>query len=86
MRLRCDLELLPKFGILDRLLIGCAPAILPPIVDPAGNSVAQIDAVGMKIDLARSLQCLEALDRGHEFHAIVGRQRFSTRQFLFAGA
>src|SRR4051794_32621783 len=48
-------ELLPQLGILDRFLVGRAPAVLPPLVDPAGDAVLHIDAVGMKLDQARPL-------------------------------
>ena len=32
---------------------------------------------------ARALERIEAVDRCHQFHAVVGRMRFAARQFLF---
>ena len=42
-------QLLPQLGILDRLLVRRAPAVAPPVVDPAGDSVADVDAVGVEL-------------------------------------
>ena len=73
-------KFLPQLGILDRLLVRSAPAVALPIVDPARDPVADIDAVGVKLDAARPGKCLEPFDRGDQFHAIVGGQRFAARQ------
>ena len=42
-------QLLPELGILDRLAVGGAPAVLAPAVDPFGDAVADIDAVGVEL-------------------------------------
>ena len=73
-------QLLPQLGILHRLLVGGAPAVALPVVDPARDPVADIDAVGVKLDAARPGKCLEPFDRGDQFHAIVGGQRLAARQ------
>ena len=41
-------QLLPQLGVLDRLLVRGAPAVALPIVDPAGDAIADVDAVGMQ--------------------------------------
>src|ERR1700722_15233569 len=46
---RC-IEPLPKIDVLDRLLVGGAPAVLLPAVDPAGDALPHILAVGVEID------------------------------------
>ena len=47
-------QLLPQIGVLDRLPVRGAPAVLPPFVDPAGDPVADVIAVGVKRDAARA--------------------------------
>ena len=42
-------QLLPQLGILDRLPVRGAPAVLPPSVDPARDPVADINAVGVEL-------------------------------------
>src|SRR5216684_535081 len=51
-----SVESLPQIGILDRLPGGGPPAVAFPAVDPIGDSLAQIFAVGMEIDIARALE------------------------------
>jgi hypothetical protein len=41
------LEALPEFGVLDRLAVGRLPAVLLPAMDPAGDALPQILAVGV---------------------------------------
>src|SRR5579884_187047 len=72
-------QLLPQLGVLDRLLIRRAPAVALPVVDPAGDSVANILAVCVEMDSARPFQRLEALYGGEQLHPVVGRQRLATR-------
>src|SRR5689334_5748426 len=60
-------ELLPKIGILHWLSVRSLPAVLPPLVDPARDPVADILAVGVKLDPARAFQRLQSLDRGEQF-------------------
>src|SRR6476620_2749204 len=50
LRLQRGIEALPEVDILDRLLVGCAPAVLLPAVDPAGDALADILAVGGEVD------------------------------------
>ena len=47
---RAPLEPLPQVDVLDRLLVGGAPAVLLPAVDPAGDAVLEVFAVGMEFD------------------------------------
>jgi hypothetical protein len=70
-------QFLPQLGVLDRLPVGGVPAVLPPLVDPAGDSVANVIAVGMELDPARALQRLQAADRGDQLHPVIGGQRLA---------
>ena len=79
-------EPLPQIDVLDRLLVGGAPAVLLPAVDPAGDAAAHIFAVGVEIDRARALQGFQRRDRRHQFHAVVGGVRLAAVQFLFVVA
>ena len=47
-------QLLPELGILDRLPVGGPPAVLAPAVDPFGDAVADIDAVGVELRPGRA--------------------------------
>ena len=47
-RLQRGVEPLPQLGILHRLLVGGAPAVALPAVDPAGDALAHILAVGVR--------------------------------------
>src|SRR4029079_10091599 len=81
-RRRID-QLLPELCILDRLLVRRPPAVSLPVMDPAGNPVADVDAVGVKLHPARPLQGFEPLDRSHQLHAVVRGQRLPTRELPF---
>src|SRR5277367_1151502 len=83
MRLECRVEPLPEIDVLDRLFVGGAPAVLLPAMDPAGNALAHILAVGDEIDGAGLFQRLQRRDRRHQLHAVVGGVRLAALQFLF---
>src|SRR6202012_4107273 len=55
-RLERLLATLPQFGILHRLLVGGAPAVLLPAVNPPGDALPHILAVGIEIDRAGVFQ------------------------------
>src|ERR1700729_1306530 len=76
---RCarGVEALPQLDILHRLLVGGAPAVLLPAVDPLGDAVAHIDAVGEEAYAARALQRLQP-------HAVVGGGRIAAGEFALA--
>ena len=74
---------LPQFDILDRLLVSSAPAVLLPAVNPRGDTVLHIGAVGDDGDLAGPFQRLERVDRGQQFHAVVGGIGLAAVQFAF---
>src|SRR5690606_10781093 len=80
--LPCLVQRLPQLGILHRLSVGGPPAIPLPVLYPPGNAVAQIVAVGVKVDLAGLLQRVQRLDGGNELHAVVGGGRLPTRKLL----
>src|SRR5262245_58466398 len=44
------LEPLPEIDVLDRLLVGGAPAVALPLFDPRHDAVAQLLAVGVDVD------------------------------------
>jgi hypothetical protein len=71
-------------------LTGCpaggAPAVAPPVVDPAGDAVPDVFGVGMDLDLAAALERLERGDRRHQLHAVVGGHGLAARQLLLGAA
>ncbi len=80
-RTRClcesRIEPLPQVDILDRLLLGRAPAVALPLRHPGQDAVAQVLTVGMDVDQARPLERVERRDCGHELHAVVGGMRLA---------
>ena len=76
-------EVLPKIGILHRLLVRRLPTVALPIVDPLGDSVANVVAVRVEGDAAGPLQRLEGLDRCKELHLVIGGKRLTAHQFPF---
>ena len=62
----------PQIGVLDRRLVGGAPAVALPFVDPAHDAVAQVLAVGVDVDQAGPLERFERRNRRHQLHAVVG--------------
>src|SRR5690606_8661721 len=75
-------ELLPELAVLHRLPVGGAPAIALPAVDPAGNAVHDVFAVGVELDLARLLQRRQRAGRGGQLHAVVGGHGLAAMQLL----
>ena len=53
-------QLLPQLGILDRLPVRRPPAVAPPAVDPAGDPVADVDAVGVELRPGTASSALRA--------------------------
>src|SRR5262245_48595736 len=85
-RRACRIQTLPQVDVLHWLLVGRAPAILLPAVDPFGDAFAQVVAVGVEPHLARPLQCLQPTDGGHQLHAVVGGGGLAARQLALAAA
>src|SRR5262249_39654166 len=83
MRLQRGIEALPQLDILDRLLVRGAPAVALPAVDPAGDALPDILAVGVEIDGARLLQRFERRDRRHQFHLVVGGVALAAVELFF---
>src|SRR5699024_2832666 len=69
---RGGVESPPEVVVLDRLPCGCRPPVRFPSVDPAGDAVAEIGAVGDDVEGRGAAQGLERGDGGHELHAVVG--------------
>jgi hypothetical protein len=84
MRRARRVEALPQLDILHRLLVGGAPAVLLPAVDPLGDAVAHVDAIGEEAHPARPLQRLQPLDGRHQLHAVVGGGRVAAGEFALA--
>src|SRR4051794_16675288 len=72
----------PQVLVLHGLLVGRAPAIPLPAVNPRGNAVLHILAVGVKVDGAAAAERLEPLDRRGELHAVVGGERLAAGERL----
>ena len=81
---RAGVEPAPQVFVLDRLLVGGAPAVALPAVNPLRHAAAQILRVGVQLDRARAGQRLQRHDRRHDLHAVVGRQRLAAAQRLLA--
>src|ERR1700759_734189 len=79
-------EALPQLDILHRLLVRGAPSVLLPAVDPLGDAVAHVDAVGEETHAARPLQRLQPLDGRHQLHAVVGGGRIAAGEFALPTA
>ena len=72
-------QFLPELGVLDGLLVRGSPAVALPIVDPAGDSIPDVDAISVKLHAARPFQRFKAANRGEKLHAVVGRKRLAAR-------
>src|SRR5579871_5846281 len=86
MRLERRGEALPEIHVLHRLLAGRAPVPPLPVVDPGGDAVAHVAAVGVETDTAGPGQRLERHDRRHQLHAVVGGAGFETRELALLPA
>src|SRR3546814_11944928 len=75
-------ERLPEIGVLDRFLRRGLPAVLAPAVDPSGEPVHHVAAVGGERDAAWALECVQRLDHGGQLHAVVGGVGRAARQLL----
>lgn len=86
----CDLvgfdrrqQFLPQIGIGNRFLGSGLPPIFLPAIDPFGDAIADIDAVGGKRHITRFGERVEGLNRRFHFHAVVGAVRFAAGKALF---
>lgn len=79
-------ELLPELAVLDGRLRGRHPVFLFPTVDPLGDAVLDVAAVGVNDDGAGTADELQSFDDGREFHLVVGDVRRTAENFLRVGA
>src|SRR4051794_19909326 len=77
------LQRAPQVIVLDRLLPGGLPAALLPIVDPLGDALAHVLAVGVHDHLAGPSECPQPLDDRRELHPVVGGQSLTADQLAF---
>lgn len=80
------IELLPELAVLDGGLRGRHPVFLFPTVDPLGDAVLDVAAVGVNDDGAGTADELQGFDDGREFHLVVGDVRRTAENFLRVGA
>lgn len=74
---------LPQIDILDRFFVGGFPTAFLPVMDPAGNALAHVLAVGAERHGARHRQRFQRHDRRHHFHAVIGGQTKSFAEGFF---
>src|SRR5262245_5712000 len=83
-----SIEPLPQIGILDWPLVGGAPAVALPVLDPLGDALLQVFGIRVQLHAHLSLQHIGRLqgfqrcDGCHYFHAVVGGGGFRPRQLL----
>src|SRR6185369_2408029 len=75
-------EPLPQIDVFHWALVGGAPAVALPVVDPTHDAIAQVLAVGVDVDRTRPLERLQRRDRRHQLHAIVGGMLFPAHQLF----
>ncbi|CAK0756462.1 hypothetical protein WCLP8_2750007 [uncultured Gammaproteobacteria bacterium] len=74
---------LPQILVLNRAFGRCPPAVGFPAVNPLGDAVAQILAIGVQANLGLSAECFQRRNCRHQFHAVVGGRSLAAEQFLF---
>ena len=79
---RPPLELAPQVLVLHRLVVGGAPAAALPVGHPLRDALPHILRIGVEIDGAGALECVQALDRGPQLHAVVGGVCLAAGNFL----
>ena len=73
---------LPQILVLHRFLVRGFPTAAFPVGEPFGDAFFHVLGIGRERDLARTLERFERLDRGHEFHAVVGGLALGAVEFL----
>src|SRR5687768_2777685 len=76
-------QLPPEILVLDRLLVGGAPAAALPAVNPLGDALLHVLRIGEKPYPAGALERLERADHRGKLHAVVGGRRLAAPQLLF---
>ena len=83
------IQSLPQFSVLQFRELRpflTSPAVGLPLSHPLAETFADVDAVGEQLDVRGALELLQAANHGHEFHSVVGGQRFAARLLdLLAG-
>src|SRR5690606_24156759 len=77
---------LPQVLVLDRVAAGGAPVAAQPVRQPQRDALAHVLRVGVQHDRAAFGERLQRHDRGGQFHAVVGGERFAAGDLLLASA
>lgn len=72
MGLNGQIQPLPEIDIFDRFFLRRLPAALFPVMNPQGNALANVLAVGADNHLAGAFQCFQGDNGRHKLHAVVG--------------
>src|SRR4051794_29326972 len=75
-------EALPQVHVLDRLLVGGAPAAPPPVVDPGRDALLHVEGVGVQPNAAPALERFQGADHRHQLHAVVRSLRLAAVDLL----
>lgn len=74
---------LPQIDIFDRFFVGGFPTAFLPVMDPTGDALAHVLAVGAERHGAGHGQRFQRHDRRHHFHAVIGGQTESFAEGFF---
>ena len=76
-------ELSPEIMVFNFLPLVLHPAVGPPASGPTfSDAVNHVFRVAVQNNHAPGLQCFQTDDAGGQFHAIIGRQAITSREFL----
>lgn len=73
----------PEILVFHRFFVGRAPPIALPPIDPLGNAIAQVCAVGVQLDPTGPFERLQCLDRGAQLHPVIGGRAKPAADGLF---
>src|SRR5690242_13810466 len=77
------IERLPEVLVDHRLFRRRHPALSLPAVNPGGDAVLEVFGIGHDFHFATLFERAQALDRGHQLHAVVRRVRLAAPKLLF---
>ena len=87
MQIAQRVQALPQVGVFHGFVIGRFPSAFFPVVDPLGDTLAHVLAVGVNLHLATAFERCQGFNHCRELHAVVGGVHLTTKEFyLFAFA